>query len=368
MRRNPADETQNHYLMSSHVLPIHRILAHRQGLSHHHPRTHNHHLLCRHARHVNLLVLQAHHLRCHSDHNTRKPHSQGYPRRSTSFSAFSHPATHHPLLTCPSIQTHPGLPTTWYRTPLDFLSGEKFHFYRHWAYYTDLTYKLHVPVFSREIKVKPWDRIPGDIWFPPEFTWPDSLSIPLGLLLQIPFCVSFLGAWDFHFPSQAEKVLWRVCAVYHAVYTLCGITYYLFVSFRDRKILGTWIAPTPSQTAIEMTSRSNTPLPPGSETSPTTNRNRDLEDGHPLVSHQVLHRGSFQQLMAKLKASAISLRNLSHDQNPDMAIPLRWTGAFAVPSVLYIFCRLYFYAEDIISLRNQPADVYKSVERVLPFI
>ncbi|KAH6998637.1 hypothetical protein BKA56DRAFT_31544 [Ilyonectria sp. MPI-CAGE-AT-0026] len=68
--------------------------------------------------------------------------------------------------------------------------------------------------------------------------------------------------------------------------------------------------------------------------------------------------------MTNLKTWAASLRNISPDQDPVMENPLRWASAFFFPVVVCIFCRLYFYIEDLTSLRSQLAGVYSSVERI----
>lgn len=248
--------------------------------------------------------------------------------------------------------THPELQHTWYRTPLAFLSRHNFHFDRHWAYYSNVSFRLHLPLFGREVTATPWDRIPSDIWYPLEWAHPDVYLIPLALLVLVPFCVSFLGAWFFAFPTRAEHVIWRVCAIYHAAYSLVGTFYFTYVSYRDRngqRSLLPKVSP-----HHEMISYPVTRVPSPTQ-EPISSDNTELERRLP-------------RSMTNLKTWAASLRNISPDQDPDMEIPLRWTSAFFFPTVLYIFCRLYFYIEDLISLRSQPAGVYSSVERIFPFI
>lgn len=63
-----------------------------------------------------------------------------------------------------------------------------------------------------------------------------------------------------------------------------------------------------------------------------------------------------------------SWRNISSDQDPEMTVHLRWISVSWFMALVYIWCRLLFYTEDFISLRQQPADVYIALNQFLPFI
>ncbi len=192
---------------------------------------------------------------------------------------------------------------------------------KHWAYYADLSLRAKLPIFHRATKPQ-WDRIPSDIWYRVE-----GYLIPLAMIVQVPFCFAFLGAWNFHFPSRSEQVMWRAASVFHASYSSLGTAYYFFTLI--------------PRTAKKPTKK--TTLVPLAATSASTRR--------PAAKAP---RNWLQQW-------AESMRNLSIDKDPDMAMSLRWTMSIFFPTVLYIFCRLYFYVEDIVSLRSQPGDVYAPI-------
>ncbi|TLD17436.1 uncharacterized protein PgNI_00027, partial [Pyricularia grisea] len=83
--------------------------------------------------------------------------------------------------------------TTLYR-------AASFHIDKHWSYYCELSHKFKVPLFNRRMTTTPWDRFPSELWFPV-----DGWIIPFGLAVQVPFCVCFLVAWDFHFPTAHQS-------------------------------------------------------------------------------------------------------------------------------------------------------------------
>ena len=71
---------------------------------------------------------------------------------------------------------------------------------------------------------------------------------------------------------------------------------------------------------------------------------------------------------AVIQGLAHSIKDrLSHDQDPEMAIRLHVIGPITVICAIYTICRAYFYVEDYLSLRIQPAGVYVTVNRYVPF-
>jgi hypothetical protein len=86
-----------------------------------------------------------------------------------------------------------------------------------WIYYNQLLARLHCPIFSRRVTTRPYNRIPSD-----EFRQADLL----GEAIAFPFIVAFGGVfafgWRFHFPSEAERILWRIAASYTLGYSILG--------------------------------------------------------------------------------------------------------------------------------------------------
>jgi hypothetical protein len=61
------------------------------------------------------------------------------------------------------------------------------------------------------------------------------------------------------------------------------------------------------------------------------------------------------------------VRNISPDQDPEMALPLRVIVPVTMVCAVYTLGRAYLYVEDYISLRVQPVGVYVAVNRYVPF-
>jgi hypothetical protein len=61
-------------------------------------------------------------------------------------------------------------------------------------------------------------------------------------------------------------------------------------------------------------------------------------------------------------------RNISPEQDPEMEVPLRIMVPVTITVLLYVLCRLYIYFEDFFTLRQQPAGVYLTVNKFMPFM
>lgn len=96
----------------------------------------------------------------------------------------------------------------------------------------------------------------------------------------------------------------------------------------------------------------------------TTNHQR----GKRLVPRYLMVRlDRLVRMWRKLNRSFDCLRNISADNDPEMALPLRALAAVTIVCVPYTLCRVYLYVEDYISLRVQPVGVYVTVNRYVPF-
>ncbi|KAI6457918.1 hypothetical protein MCOR07_003989 [Pyricularia oryzae] len=59
--------------------------------------------------------------------------------------------------------------------------------------------------------------------------------VPFGLAVQIPFCICFLFAWVFYLSTESKRLLWRICAAYHAAFSFVGGGWYIFGSFKRKE-------------------------------------------------------------------------------------------------------------------------------------
>lgn len=180
--------------------------------------------------------------------------------------------------------------------------------------------------------------MPSDIWLIPE-PW----FAPGAALILIGFSVIFVLAWNFQFPTASEKLLWRICSAYHAAFSIYGGAYYAVEMFKPSKRKKT--API-TQLSSQLRTNSMESIEMESQRRITFGRRRFL----------------------RFVERARVWRNLSEDQDPEMEVPLRVIIPITVACFVYCLCRFYIYIEDLISLRLQPAEVYLTVNRYLPFL
>lgn len=241
--------------------------------------------------------------------------------------AYSEVETNHVL------QTHRQLPAQWYRTPLDFVGKEYFGINIHWAYYTRISQITHLSLFSRTVTSRPWDRFPSDTWLCPEFTY-----LPFAVCIQLGFSGIFLTAWNFYFPTYTEKLLWRICSVYHAFFSVYGAIYFLIEMYRSKR-----------------------PLHQAHRQHPVQLQKKFPESHHPAIEYVVKSLQTAKERMQRW-------RNISPEQDPEMEVPLRVLVPVTIMCFLYVVTRGYIYIEDFISLREQPSGVFTDVNHFIPFL
>ncbi|KAI1365239.1 hypothetical protein F5Y08DRAFT_328217 [Xylaria arbuscula] len=258
-------------------------------------------------------------------------------------------------------QTHPDLKLeVWYRTPMEFVTDDIWGIDTHWSYYTQLTHYMRFLVVSRPLNTRPWNRLPSDQWLPP-----DNILLPFGALVHAVFNVSFVIPWNFHFPTNAERWLWRGFSIYQLVFAAYGGVYYIIEVIRWQKLMSmnrngdNLEDPTLDN---DRSAQARTYLPPmsGDLNSESHLSGQGLIDPTP-------NRGEFRWYW-KIQRWLNSARNISRDMDPRMEMSLRVLGPVSVTCALYIIARLFLYIEDFASLRAQPADTYQTVNRFIPFL
>lgn len=237
--------------------------------------------------------------------------------------------------------THPQLPIAWHRTPLDDITPRIFRIDAYWCFYKRLGDMMHLHPYGRPIKKELWDRFPSDIWRPMELMY-----YPLGGVFIVGFSVSFMIGWNFQFPTPTEQLIWRLAASYHMFFCLYGAFHWLYEDqkwHRAQKRLRGVIQPTYQGINADAEAQNQSQE---AKTSPTTTKG-------------IVHR-----LMALVRSEV----NNSAERDPTMAVPLFVIIPNILISGLYVTCRLYFYVEDFVSLREQPKGIYLTGSRFLPFI
>ncbi|KAJ5476981.1 hypothetical protein N7539_007125 [Penicillium diatomitis] len=200
---------------------------------------------------------------------------------------------------------HPFPEETWYQTPLAFLSREERVSSRLWRYYVQILHYLYIPIFARPC-TKPYDHFPSDTSLPTDRT-AEIIGAPIILF----FTCIFTFAWHFEFPTPAEKLLWRIAAVYQIIFGLVGG---LGVIYADTIVL------------------------------PHTREKSVSFDYSPT---------------GRLAWLAWKLRNIHPDRDPDLTIPLKALLPFTLLCIGYCFSRTYILMEDLVGLRRLPESAFQ---------
>ncbi|KAJ5737058.1 uncharacterized protein N7483_002183 [Penicillium malachiteum] len=200
----------------------------------------------------------------------------------------------------------------YYTNPLDFIYSEVYLCGIFWRYFNQILLKVHLPLFSRAVHTKPYNRIPSDNFLPLDIT--AELITPPVIIL---FGSMFMFAWNFHFPSVLEQTRWRtssICTLCFSIFGQLAIKYLqIFVMPKvstERQILPSW--------------------------------------------------------MKKIQESWVSqmgatLRNIHPSKDPRLDIPLRALIPYSALCALYCVCRAYILIEDFIGLRSLPVSAFQTI-------
>lgn len=207
---------------------------------------------------------------------------------------------------------HQGPGSKWYGTPLDFLSRDEWFLMRFWKYYVQLIHHMHIPLVTRP-KRRPHDRIPS-YNTPRVDTRAEIICGPTILL----FSSIFLIAWNSHFPTATEKLLWRIASVNVLAYAVVGgLAGLYFHRTMFRAELG-------------------------------------HERAQAILKQERGPKGWIGRLAAKL-------RNIDPDQDPELEIPIRALVPVSFLCASYCVGRGFILTEDLIGLRSLPEGAFQTV-------
>jgi hypothetical protein len=141
------------------------------------------------------------------------------------------------------------------------------------------------------------------------------------------FSATFICAWNFHFPTQVERIIWRSASVYNLIFGTFGGAY-------------TWVW----HHALLKRYNKASALP-------------DLEARDAAERKQEL-----QKRTGLIEGWVSSLRNASPDKDPNLAVPIRLIVPVTFFCIFYCLFRGYILVEDLISLRSLPGSAFATVD------
>lgn len=169
---------------------------------------------------------------------------------------------------------------------------------------------------SRPMTSRPQTRIRGDNFLKTELDHELFAAVFIA-----GFSSAFMGAWNFHFPTTAERNLWRCASVYTLGYGMVGSIY---VWIWDR-----WLPP--------------------------RQQGEELEMGRPgLLGLPKSVRNGKMSWTKRIGA-------VSPDDPPDAPIPISLLGPCTFLCFFYCLFRIYILVEDVIGLRSLPLSAFDSV-------
>ena len=238
---------------------------------------------------------------------------------------------------CPIACDNHDIPCDYYHaTPLDFVSRDEWAGSLHWRYYVNiLRYLALLKWFSLHYD-RPCQRIDT-------FNWPKLPSKrAMALLGFIALCYSgwFLGTWNFYFPTETERNIWRSAVVIQA--SLCLITTIVNLIWEEPHKR----APNPTHCIHAQHALKAVQAPVTVSTS-----HADTEKGHGLA-------GNLKFGVRKLWSRPCG-NETGHF--PSLSIPLGPLSIMTPVCAIYCICRWIILTEDVVALRALPASAYEEV-------
>lgn len=207
-------------------------------------------------------------------------------------------------------------------TPLDFVSREEWSGSLHWNYYVNILRRLHLfTMFHRDYE-KPAKCVKTF-----NFPKPGSRTEQLFFLaFSLTYCAFFLGAWNFYFPSNTERTIWRTVVVAQCIFTTI-VAIFETICFLD-------VAPQPR----EVQHLHTTDSVPAASASEKSRINAIREHWNTPCNNELTGNFSF------------------------MDVPLRSLLLTTPCCAGYVICRWMIIALDVSTLRLLPASAFRRVD------
>lgn len=221
------------------------------------------------------------------------------------------------------------------KTPLDFVSREEWSISLFWAYGLNVSRKMHLRVFARQISSRPITRIPNDNW--------PQLDVKGGLLLvlvSVLYSAIFVSGWNSPFPTRIECILWRTSSLGTMAFTII---------LAIVEVLGFRLYMPHRQRFPETKASANNMEALNAETMPDAEASLQLP------------RYTQQNIPDKAHRLVQGWRNPSPDNDPALEVPLRVLIPTATLCASYSVFRAYCLVEDVLGLRALPPSAFQTV-------
>jgi hypothetical protein len=216
----------------------------------------------------------------------------------------------------------PGAQDPYRFTPLDFVSREEWIGGLCWRYFCNILFKLHW--FHKRPNIRPIQHFSSF-----NFLLPEQGILAVMLPVSLAYGSIFVAAWNQHFPTPVERLLWRISSVGSILIILIAGGTELPLMFikkwkRSRKGTDVEVTETPSPVYA---SRASIP-----------------------ASSLKGQKGVLDRML-----------NNSPDKDPLCNVPLRGL-VFITPLCAFYCCfRAFILAEDLASFRELPVSTYQTV-------
>ena len=212
----------------------------------------------------------------------------------------------------------------YYRTPLDFVSREINSFNLINQYVMNLLKQIWPKSWQKKNtesfgQRSDSDMLPSDGW-----------TLAIAVVSTFAFMGTNFITWNFHFPTQVEKLLWRLASSGLAIIFVLGMpTVEMLYSSRRIKSM---------QAKVQ--------------------RRRQALERSGLTGGQTHWRARFAR---RLRIIGMKVRNNSPETDPSLDVSLVFLLVGVSIAVVYPFFRIYLLVEDVIAFRALPEDAYTTV-------
>ena len=232
----------------------------------------------------------------------------------------------------------PGTSIAHGATPLSFYSRQEWFLSKHWISYVQIL--RYLGLASPKEPALTADHFPS-IEFPEtQFTW----ELATGPLIVL-YSAIFMAAWNNTFSTYTERNLWRIASLisllYGAIGCIIAFIWHNGATPRDELSQSLpWVGVKGSP-GTDPQNATGTPI-----TTAVNSHIRQIDPNATSCWPQILGR----------------LRNISPDNDPNLAVSLRVWMFTTILCVVYSFARAFILIEDFVGLRDPPESTFKTVD------